>query len=110
MFSSTRARQASPLGPPRWMLCRAVEDDFPLVRAVNVGDLRAKLALESIHARARLVQLVLQAEHMLDTGVVEPELGRQPVDQAEALDVRVRVETRTARSAPGAHEPLRLVH
>ena len=31
--------------------------------------------------RPRRLQLVLQAEHLLDAGEVEPELGRQPLDR-----------------------------
>ena len=42
--------------------------------------------------------------------MVEPELGRQPVDQAQALDVSVGVEARPTGRAPGPDEAFRLVH
>ena len=84
-------------------------DELALVGAVHRGDLLAQLALEPLHARLHPPQLVLEAEHLLDAGEVEPELGGQPLDQPQPLDVDLRVEARAAWSPARAHEPLRLV-
>ena len=86
-----------------------VDDELPPVRAVNRGDLGAQLALEPVHPRLHLPQLVLEPEHLLDAGEVEPELGREPLDEPEAVEVAVGVEPRAARRARGPDEPLRLV-
>ena len=51
-----------------------------------------------MRARSR-AQLVLEPEHVLDAGEVEPELGRQPLDQPQPLDVGLGVEARAARRA-----------
>ena len=98
-----------PLPPPHGVLRRGVDDQLTLVRAVDGGDLRAKLALEALHPRIRPAQLVLQPEHLLDACEVEPELGRQPLDEPEPLDVPVGVEPGPAGRPRRLHEPLRLV-
>ena len=48
-------------------------------------------------------------EHLLDAREVEPELGRQPLDQPQPLDVGVGVEPRVAGGALRPHEALLLV-
>ena len=77
---------------------------------MNLRNLGAQLALEPIHAGPRLVQLVLQPEHMLDAGKVQPELRRQALNQTQPLDVCIGVQTRPARRPTGSDEPFRLVH
>ena len=89
---------------------RLVEDDLALVRAVHLADLLAQLALEPLGPGALLAQLVLEPEHVLDAGQVEPELGRQALDHAQALEIGVGVETGAAGRPARPHEPLRLVH
>ena len=70
----------------------------------------SQLALETLHARQHQQPLLLEPEHGLDAGEVEPELARQPLDQAQALEVGLRVETRVPCSALGLDEALLLVH
>ena len=50
-----------------------------------------------------------QAQHLLDAGEVEPELGREPLDQPQPVEVGLGVEPRPAGRPARAHEPLRLV-
>ncbi len=69
---------------------------------------RISCSIRSSRRRIR-VQLVLEQEHALDTREVEAELARQPLDQAQPLDVGVGVEPRVAGRALRAHEPLLLV-
>src|SRR5215210_782691 len=92
------------------MLGMLVENDLTPVRAVDVPDLIAQLALEPLGAQALLAELVLEAEHVLDAGKVEPELGGQPLDHAQPLQVGLGVEARAAGRPLRPHEPLRLVH
>ena len=47
---------------------------------------------------------------MLDAGEVEAQLGREPLDQAQPVEVGVGVEARVAGRPRRADEPLRLVH
>ena len=47
-----------------------VDDDLAAVRAVDRADLLAQLALEALGPRALLAQLVLETQHVLDTGEV----------------------------------------
>ncbi len=46
---------------------------------------------------------------LLDAGEVEPDLGREPLDQPQPLHVRLGVEPRVPRGALGPDEPLLLV-
>ena len=57
-------------------------------------DRLAHLALEPLGARVLLAQLVLEPQHVLDAGEVEAELGRQALDQAQPLQIGLRVEPR----------------
>src|SRR5215210_8082981 len=68
------------------------------------------MPLEPGGARARLRELLLEPEHVLDAREVEPELRRQPLDQAQALEIGIRVEAGVARRPLRTHESLRLVH
>src|SRR5262245_28152626 len=99
------------MSSPRYrMPGRLVEHDLALVGAVHLGDLGAQLALETLHAGAHAIDLVLQAQHVLDARVIQPELGREPLDESQPLEVALGVQTRAARGAARAHEALRLVH
>src|SRR5688500_1565197 len=95
--------------PRRWLRL-LVEDDLPVVDAPHATDLVAQLALEPVHARPRAPQLVLEPEHVRYARQVEPELGRQPLDHAQALEIGLRVEARAAGGTRRPHEALRLVH
>ncbi len=58
------------------------------------------------HPALHALQLVLEPEHVLDAGEVEPELGRQPLDQSQPLEVGLGVEARVARRcASGGRAP-----
>ena len=48
-------------------------------------------------------------EHALDAGEVQAELGGEPLDQLQPLDVGVGVQARVAGGALRVHEPLLLV-
>src|SRR3712207_7124992 len=63
----------------------------------SVGELLAVLPLEPLEPRVHPVQLVLEAEHVLDAGEVQPELVRQALDQPQPLDVTLGVEPRVPR-------------
>src|SRR3954451_13856446 len=76
---------------------------------VHGRDRVAHLALHPVEARVHAAKLVLEPEDVLDAGEVEPELARQPLDQTQPLEVRLRVQPRVAGSALRAHEPLLLV-
>src|SRR5215203_6084329 len=73
------------------------------------ADLVAQLPLEPGGARLRLAELVLEPEHVLDAGEVEPELGRQALDHAQPLEVGLGVEARVTGRPLRPDEPLRLV-
>src|SRR6478609_5472524 len=49
-------------------------------------------------------------EHELDARKIKAELGREPLDDAQTLDVRLRVEPGAARRPLGTDEAFRLVH
>jgi hypothetical protein len=87
-----------------------VDDDFAPVLPVGRPDLVAQLALEQLHAAAQPAQLVLEPQHVLDAREVEPELGREPLDEPQPLDVGLRVHARATGRAGGPDEAFRLVH
>ena len=58
----------------------------------------------------RALELLLELEHALDAGEVEPELGRHLLDAAQLLDVALRVQARALRRALGLDQAARLVH
>src|SRR5262249_1198870 len=78
---------------------RAVEHEVAAVVPVHFVERGAHLLFHSFHAGAHALQLVLHEEDALDAREIQPELGRQPLDQPQPLDIRVRVETRVAGSA-----------
>src|SRR6476646_1064793 len=94
--------------PFRKVLLRP-DDEVTTVLLVHELDLLPHLPLESRHARAQLVHLVLEREDALDPGEVEPELGRQALDRAQPVEVALRVQPGAARRPAGPEEPLRLV-
>ena len=65
--------------------------------------------LQPLDLRVRLAQLVLEPQHELDAGEVQPELRRQALDDPQPLDVGLAVEPRAAGRALRAHEALVLV-
>ena len=54
---------------------------------MNALNLVGQLLLQPVDLHVRLAQLVLEPQHELDAGEVEPDLRRQPLDDAQALDV-----------------------
>src|SRR5688500_1509181 len=91
------------------MLRRLVHDDLAAVGAVDGADLLAQLALEPLGPRTLAPELVLEPEHVLDPREVEPELGRQPLDHAQPLEIALGVAARSAGRPLRPHQPLRLV-
>src|SRR5215218_2261464 len=76
---------------------------------VHGGDRVAHLALHAVEARVHAAKLVLEAEHVLDASEIEPELAREPLDQAQALEIRLRIQARVAGGALRTHQTLLLV-
>src|SRR5262245_38355261 len=95
--------------PGGWWLRGAVDHEVAAVLAVHRLDRVAHLLFHPVEAPAHARELVLEIQDPLDAGEVEADLGRQPLDQLQARDVLVRVETRVPGSAPGAYETLLLV-
>ncbi len=96
---------------------RRVRDELGPERPADALDLRLHLLahlaaapLERLEPPGGAVELLLQHEHALDAGEVEPELVRHLLDAAQALDVRLRVQARALRRALGLDEPAGLVH
>src|SRR4051794_39317931 len=87
----------------------AIHDEVAAVLLVNFLNFLAHLRLQAIDLRVSLAQLVLEPQHELDTGEIQAELRREPLDDAEALDVRLAVEARAAGRPLRAHETLVLV-
>src|SRR5262245_14160070 len=92
------------------MLGRLVQHHFAPVGPVHLGDLRAQLALEPLHASSHAAELILQPQDVLDAGEIQTELRRQSVNEAQALQIALGVEPRTTGRAARLYEPLRLVH
>ncbi len=86
-----------------------VEDDLAPVLPVHRLDGVAHLPLQPVEPLAQCRELVLEREHAPHAREVEPELGRQPLDLAQPLEVVLGVQARAARRPPGTNEPLRLV-
>src|SRR5215204_2477482 len=88
---------------------RLPEHELALVLTVDVVDRLVHLALEALDAHAHATELVLEAEHLLDTGVVEPQLVREALDHAQPLEIRLGVEAGVPGGALRPHEALLLV-
>src|SRR5436305_9063331 len=88
---------------------RLPRNEVPPVVLVHVVDRPAHLALHVVEPSAHAHELVLEAQHVLDTGQVEAELVRQPLDQPQPFEVRLRVEARVPRRPVRADQPLVLV-
>src|SRR6266480_7865660 len=86
-----------------------VEHEVAPVLLVNVLDLFAHLAVEPLQPLVRSAQLVLEPQHDLDAGQVEPELRGQPLDQPEAFEVGLGVEAGVPACPLRADEALVLV-
>src|SRR3954467_274417 len=79
------------------------------VLAMHLADRLAHLALHAIQALAHTHELVLQAQHLLHTGEVQSELGREPLDQAKPVEVGFGVQPRVAAGPLGTDQALALV-
>src|SRR5512132_1688761 len=79
------------------------------VLAVHLVDRASHLAFHAVELPAQPGQLVLQAQHVLDAGEVEPELVGQPLDQPQPVEVRLGVQPRVPGRALRADQPLVLV-
>src|SRR5207248_7193350 len=93
-------------GPRRYRPRPLVEHEVAPVLLVDVPNLLAHLALEPLEALVRLAQLVLEPQHHLDAGEIEPELGGQTLDQPQTLEIRLRVETGVPARPPRVDQPL----
>src|SRR5215208_371549 len=89
---------------------RVVEHELAAILPVHLLDRLAHLALEPLHPSLHAAYLGLELEYRLDAGQVEPELGRESLDQPEPLEVGLGVEAGVPRGTLGAHEPLLLIH
>src|SRR3954454_3630670 len=85
---------------------RPPHDEVAAVLAVHLTDRLAHLALHAVETLVHPHELVLQAQHLLDAGEVEPELGREALDQTQPVEVGFRVETRVAARPLGTDQTL----
>src|SRR5215211_3964009 len=90
-------------------LAASVENEVAAVVLVNGSQLVACVALEAVDAGAQTRNLVLEAQDDLYPGEVQAEPGGEPLDDAEPVEVGLRVEARVPRRALRPHEALRLV-
>src|SRR5438105_8787288 len=96
--------------PPRCRQpARVVDHELAPVLLVHLLDLLAELALEPGDPAVQPLHLVTQAKHRLDAREIEPELGRETLDELQPLEVALRVEPRVPRRPLRPHEPLLLV-
>src|ERR671934_752493 len=86
------------MSPFRWYKSgrRGPRNEVAAVMPVHGVDRLSHLALHAVEAPAHPHELVLQPQHVLDTGEIEPELVRQPLDQLQPLEIRVGVQPRVA--------------
>ena len=66
---------------------RLVDDELPPVLSMGAVDGGSHLALKARKSSAKPLELVLERKDTLHAGKVEPELGRQPLDPAQALEI-----------------------
>src|SRR5436305_730448 len=88
---------------------RLVDDEVAAVLLVNVRDFLVEPAFEALDPHMRLPQLVLEPQHDLHASQVEPELGREALDQPQPLQVRLGIKARVPARALRADEALVLV-
>src|SRR5262249_49365417 len=69
------------------------------VLPMPVVDGRAHLALHPVEPAVHTHELVLQAHHVLDAGEIETQLVRQALNQAQTVEIGLRVEARVAGRA-----------
>lgn len=87
-----------------------VQNDVAAILPVGRADLVAKVALQLLHPDSQPTKLVLEAEHVLDAGEIQPKLGGESLDQPEPLDVSLGVQPRSTRRPRRTDKPFRLVH
>src|SRR5206468_12473388 len=85
--------------PSRRQLRRPVEHEVAPVLPVHFLERLPHLVLHSLEPAPHAQQLVFHVQHALDAGEVQPELGRQPLDQPQPFDVAIGVEPRVAGGA-----------
>src|SRR5436190_5714574 len=83
---------------------RLPRHEVATVLPVHLVDRLPHLALHPVEPPVHAHELVLQPQHVLHACEVEPELVRQPLDQAEPVEVRLRVQARVPRRALGADQ------
>src|SRR3954452_16335915 len=88
---------------------RPPHDEVAPVLAVHLADRLAHLALHAIQTLAHAHQLVLQAQHLLHAGEVQSELRREPLNQAEPVEVGFGVQPRVTAGPLGTDQALALV-
>src|SRR5215210_3348766 len=88
---------------------RPPHDEVAAVLPVHVVDRLAHLAFHPIEPPSHVHELVLQAQHMLDAGEIQPELVRQALDQPQPVEVGLGVQARVPRGALRPDQALVLV-
>src|SRR5439155_14188921 len=107
--SLLKSKSFSSVLPRRDRPRRLVEHEVAPVLLVHVLDLLAHLALEPFDARVGAAQLVFESQDDFDAREVEAEFSGQPLDQAQPLQIGLRVETRVSARPLRADETLVLV-
>src|SRR2546421_2098773 len=96
--------------PPRCRQpARVVDHELAPVLLVHFLDLVAELALEPGDPAVQPLHLVAQAKHRLDAREIEPELGREALDQSQTLEVALGVEPRVPGRPLRPHDPFLFV-
>src|SRR5262245_15291003 len=84
-------------------------DEVASVLPMHLVDGLAHLALHPVEPAVHAHELVLQAQHVLHPGEIEPQLVRQALNQAKAVEIGLRVEACVAGRALRTDEALVLV-
>src|SRR4051794_5665378 len=95
----------------------AIGHDLGAERAPDRLDLALHLLAHLRRARLEVLQpaggpleLLLELQHALDAGEVEPQVRRHLLDAAQHVDVALGVQARALRGALGLDQAARLVH
>src|SRR5919109_131407 len=84
-------------------------DEVAPVLAMHLADRAAHLSLHAVELPPHVLQLVFETQHLLDAGEIESQLVRQLLDQAQPLQIAIRVQPRVPLRPPRADETLALV-